>query len=222
MATKVSDRPDIEEQYRDAEDALGMGTGKAARPVSLGDGIEGAISRAEDAGYKVLWDSQTGEMSFVNLNMVRQVLRLTREDGSYVYTSQRPDITPERGTLLCLLCPDHPEREARMAMGFKTNETCRKTNIRTETDVEYHMRARHKRAWNMLERVQARVKEDEDRRFQRLMLERLTTAAAPVSSAGAAVQTVSETCADCGEEITAKPKGMHFARLNHRKRQHGG
>ena len=84
----------------------------------------------------------------------------------------------------------------------------------------------------MYEAAEKRRIDEEERVLRRLNIESLTRLSPSVagtvaeanggSGSGTSTATVSETCPDCGETLTANRQGMHLKRLNHRKKFHGG
>ena len=133
-------------------------------------------SSLASAGYVPVWDTQTGEPSVVNRNLLGFQLRKLRGDGTRAFTRIKPNRDPVRGTLKCMLHPDSPDRSRYAAIGFKS---CPKANLMTPFDVENHMKARHRKEWSTLESERLRTEREEERAFQRQMMAALGAAATP-------------------------------------------
>ena len=70
------------------------------------------VASLESAGYVYVYDTENGERSVVNRNMLETQLQKLREDGTRYFTTVKPDVEPKRGTLKCLLHQDDPSRGA--------------------------------------------------------------------------------------------------------------
>ena len=123
------------------------------------------------AGHVYVYDTKTGEESQINRNMLGFQMMKTHPDGTRAFTLKKPDITPARGSLLCMLHPDAPNRKEYDRWGFKV---CPKANLMTEADVEQHMKARHKREWATIEKERVRGEKEADRALQRETLKAMT------------------------------------------------
>jgi len=155
----------IQEEVMLAEKAVEPGTYKGGEVVHEGDEevpVEMTAIELESAGWVYLYDMETGERSLCNRNMLHQVLKFTR-NGKRVFTTQKPNITPSRGTLKCLLHPDHPERPHFDELGLPT---CKKANLRSPYQVELHMQKRHKAEWAAIQRERQDAKERDERERQ--------------------------------------------------------
>lgn len=124
-------------------------------------------STVTSAGYVPIWNTQTGERSLTNRNMLPSQLKKVRKDGSRVFTIYKPSIEPVRGTYRCMLHAEVENREHYNTMGLAT---CPKANLTSPFQVERHMRSRHKVEWETLERERTERERNEDRAFQRQIL----------------------------------------------------
>mgnify|MGYP001562721305 CR=1 FL=1 len=126
------------------------------------------VDSVVSAGYVTIYDAKTGESSKANRNMLTSLLKETREDGSRVFTTRRPKISPFRGQFKCHLHSDDPNRPHYDAMGFAV---CRKANLTSPFQVMQHMQHRHKTEWATIQSEKAEQQRQEDREFQRTVLE---------------------------------------------------
>ena len=162
----VMERPETLERLRDAENALKRGD--KPQPVSLGAGIEGTIERISAAGRIALWDTKTGGVNeFNDVNTVKQALQWKYPDGTYRFTTTDPHIPQPVATYPCKLHKDAADREFFAKRGL---EVCRKV-LKTEDDVETHMKSRHKREWEALKQAREREKEAEERLVRRAIIQ---------------------------------------------------
>ena len=121
------------------------------------------------AGYSVIYDNRTGQASLTNNNMMPTQLKKRRDDGSLVFTTRRPNVTPiavERHC--CMLHPTDPNRSYYDALGLPT---CRKANLVSPFQVKRHMQRRHKVEWSTLEDERERREKEEDRTYQRAVVD---------------------------------------------------
>lgn len=155
------------------------------KDVIHADGDSAIVASAlKSAGYRWIYDTRTGERSLTNVNMLPKQLQKRREDGSPVFTVEKPRVEPPRGTNLCLLHVDHPERARFDVMGLPT---CRKGNLMGGYHVKRHMEKRHRQEWLMLEEERLRQEKEDERGFQRAVLLAAAEHASvqlPVASAG--------------------------------------
>ncbi|KKN74734.1 hypothetical protein LCGC14_0387760 [marine sediment metagenome] len=126
------------------------------------------VKELSSAGYVYVWDSRTGERAPVLYYMLPSILRRRREDGSFIWTTNNPGITPKRGTHKCLLHKDNPNREEYDKMGLKT---CRKSNIINAFEVKQHMSKKHPKEWEAIEDQRKERERQEDRSFQKSLYE---------------------------------------------------
>ena len=227
----VTKEKHIEELVLDAK--------KAAEEQVNTAGMPGSVVNLQSAGFVYIWDSLTGEHSIVNKNMLRNLLTRTRADGSRVFTTVQPPITPYRGKELCLLHGQHPDRPKWDKLGLSyckpSDPQGGKSNLRTPQDVKLHMQHRHKNDWNTIEAENRRQIEEEERQLRHLNLKILggqftptapapapVAQEAPVVKAPKVVQAeVSGQCPKCSETLTGKGEfGLKTAMRWHDKRKH--
>ena len=157
----TNNNPAIEEMMRDAEMADEPGDLKAGKVISATADMTMSTSELQSAGYVYVYDNRTGDRSVVNRNMLQQQLEKRREDGSFAFSTRKPEgVEPATGTLKCFLHEDDPNREKYDRMGIVR---CRKSNFFTELDRERHLRFRHPRAWATLESERTRGERDAER-----------------------------------------------------------
>ena len=163
----TNNNPAIEEMMRDAEMADEPGDLKAGKVISASADMTMSTSELQSAGYVYVYDNRTAKRSVVNRNMLQQQLGKQREDGSFAFSTRKPEgVEPVMGTLKCFLHEDDPNREKYRQMGFVQ---CIKSNLLTELDRERHLRFRHPRAHATLENE--RTREDRDaERLERIAL----------------------------------------------------
>jgi len=157
----TNNEPAIEEMMRDAEMADEPGDLKAGKVISATADMTMSTSELQSAGYVYVYDNRTGDRSVVNRNMLQQQLEKRREDGSFAFSTRKPEgVEPATRTLKCFLHEDDPNREKYDRMGIVR---CRKSNFFTELDRERHLRFRHPRAWATLESERTRSERDAER-----------------------------------------------------------
>lgn len=197
------------------------------------------LQEVQSAGYVLVWDKRDGEVSMVNRNMLRpQLEKRDSETGDRVFTTDRRLApVPKRGSLLCMLHTDHPERKYHEGLGFVT---CRKSNLVSALDLRTHMEHRHQREWAALEEDRLGIIQEEERQVRQRLIARQFPEQ-PVASAEELVAPVEEpvevpvdvselvswTCkaADCGVTLTARTraalggkKGAHRRNTHPRRR----
>jgi len=115
-----------------------------------------AISELSSAGYVWMYDTQTGDPSRTNLNMLPEQLQKTREDGSRRFTTNDPGFRPVVGTIKCMLHADDPSRETYSAMGLPV---CPKATILSKMSLLDHMRHKHPQENKMISQLTTDAKE---------------------------------------------------------------
>ena len=151
----------IEEMLRDAEEAAEPGGTKAGTVISQSQDMTMTTSELQSAGYVYVYDTVTGKSSIVNRNMLSQILQKIRPDGSYVFSTKKPEnIEIVQGTLKCYMHPDDPDRAKHTKMGLIV---CKKSDFLTELDRLTHLKNRHPRAYATLELERTRSEREEDR-----------------------------------------------------------
>ena len=214
----VSD-PSILEQLLDM-DATGTTSGSSMdvnQVVHGGDAELDApmrISSIDEAAYLWVWHVETGARSRVNANMLQSQLSKKLEDGRRAFTTVDPQIPQAKGTVLCRLHADAPDRAIWAAMGFPT---CRKSNLRNEMELDLHMKHRHKSEYGEMSARADRSEREEDRMLNRSLLEALVgqaqaaqtiqnieTEAPKRSRRSYNAEPKTESCTECEETIEAK------------------
>ena len=152
----------VEEMLRDAEEAEEPGNMNGGATIGTTDGLSMTSTELRSAGWVYVYNNLTGSRSTVNRNMLQQQLQKRREDGSYIFTTQKPDIEPSMGSIKCVLHKDNPNREHYNRLGLPT---CRKSNIVASHDLRIHMEKRHRREWATIdgERIEKERKQELER-----------------------------------------------------------
>ena len=163
----TNDGTAIEEMLRDAEAAVEPGDMTMGQVISQSEDMTMTTHELQSAGWVYVYDTITADRSVVNRNMLPQQLQKQRLDGSYFFSTRKPEgVAPMVGELNCLLHADDPDREKYNRMGLVT---CTKIGFRNELNRDQHLRGRHPRAYATLENE--RVREDrEAERQERLAL----------------------------------------------------
>jgi len=170
----------IEEMVKDAEVAAEPGELKTKQVLHKGDDelpSPTMITEIKSAGWVYIYDTKTGDRSLCNRNMLPQHLRKKRADGSTVFTTIDPGFRPPQRTLKCMLHKDSPDRAHYDELGLAT---CTKDNLKSKYQVIRHMQKRHKMEWETIEQERKDIEKDEDRMFQRLMMNKAMTGEAPL------------------------------------------
>ena len=129
--------------------------------------IDVQVASLESAGYVYVYDTETGERSVINRNMLETQLSKLRPDGTRFFTTVKPAFEPKRGTLKCLLHKDDPDRGQYDSWGFPT---CNKSNLISEFQVNRHAQIRHRMEWQTIYDERERKEKEEERDFQRQLL----------------------------------------------------
>ena len=217
---------------------------------SIGGEPVGAKVREVDRGRWVyIYNTRTGKRK--KTNIVHRPFwdpgnpRAWRwPDGTMmVSTTPPPGITPFKGELMCLLHPDHPNREHYDSIGLK-GITCfeeggGKTNIPSEFHVGRHMR-RHPDARALIQKDDEKRERLEEREFQREMqrdmlqvvrgstpaapfTEEVPTAPATVTKPAARGPMTVLTCTECPKRFRAATQVRAQNKLKkHIIEEHGG
>ena len=157
----TNNEPAIEEMMRDAEMADEPGDLKAGKVISATTDMTMSTSELQSAGYVYVYDTRTASRSVVNRNMLQQQLTKQREDGSFTFSTRKPEgVEPIVGTLKCFLHEDDPNRDRYDKMGLIR---CIKSDFLNEMDRENHLRRRHPRAYATLENERTRGERDAER-----------------------------------------------------------
>jgi len=171
---KVIEDANIEQMIRDIQQVPEPGTTKPGQVLSDGKDTEGVpvtVGAISSAGYVMVYDSRTGEPSLCNKNMLPAQLKKKREDGSYVFTLNKPAIKLKRGQLKCILHPDNPKRAHYDEMGLPV---CKKANLINQFQVTRHMEHKHKDEYKAIQLEIKEVEEKRQREFQERILNMAT------------------------------------------------
>jgi len=168
----------IEELIRRAQKAEEPGSLAQNQVLATGDEKDAAlpsptvVNTMTSAGYVWIYDSVTGEVSKTNRNMLKSQLGKKRPDGSFVFTTVKPNIVFKAGgDLKCMLHKDGPNRALYDTLGLPV---CPKANLRNPYEVRRHMQKRHKTAWESLEEERKEKERQEELSVRRLMVEGMT------------------------------------------------
>ena len=188
MAVQNTEAATLEQETREllavmvgqAEKAPEPGTMKVRDILNAGsESLETpmVIKSLTSAGYRWMYDTETGERSLTNLNMLPAQLRKLRVDGTPVFTIHKPAVAPRQGTQKCLLHKDNPDRKHYEELGFKE---CPKSNLPSQFMVEQHMAHRHRVEWATIQQERTKQREDERWEFEKAILQQ---AARPLATA---------------------------------------
>ena len=169
----------IHELLRDAEIAEEPGDMKAGKVLGSSGGLTMTASELQSAGWVYVYNVRTGDRSMVNRNMLEQQLQKTFDDGTYAFSTKKPDgVIPRNGNLKCLLHADDPNRDEYDRMGLPR---CNKANLVAQHDLKMHMEKRHRREWASIdgqiqeeERLRDRERDDRLADALRLLVENNT------------------------------------------------
>ena len=167
----------IEELMNEAEDAPEPGSLRKGASVHSASGtvpLSMTVSELQTAGYTYIYDRRDGSRSKTNNDMLHVQLEKRDDTGERIYTTVKPDYEPVKGTLKCMLHKDQPEREHYDVMGL---ETCSKSNLTSEYQVQRHMQNRHRMEWATISEENERIERETERAFQRAMMEAVSRGA---------------------------------------------
>ena len=180
-------------------------------------------SSVESAGYVYIWDTQTGKSSVCNRNMLTPTLGKLRKDGSRFFTTVKPNFEPHGGQHKCLLHESDENRAQYDELGLAV---CTKDNLDSPYQVTVHMQARHPQEAATIEDINATAQREEDREFQRVLIQAAARGAALPTDAAPAKpvrEPVIVQCEECGTEFDGYNKMIATNRLKaHTKKEHGG
>jgi len=174
--------------------------------------IDVQIASLESAGYVYVYDTENGERSVVNRNMLESQLQKMRPEGTRYFTTVKPDKEPKRGTLKCLLHSDDPDRGQYDIWGFAT---CNKSNLISEFQVNRHVQIRHRMEWQTIYEEKERKEKEEERNFQRQLLG-LATRTGPQPQATISAEAQFDTCT-CGQEYRVGYIAQHQRGKKHQR-----
>lgn len=131
------------------------------------DGLESTVkTMGDDIVY--VYDTLTGQRSMCLKYMLPQQLKKKRKDGTRVFTVFDPEIEQKSGMFKCLLHPENENREHYDELGLAT---CNKSNLVSEYHMNRHMQKKHKDEWNVIQAEVIKKEKEEERNFQRSLLE---------------------------------------------------
>jgi len=127
------------------------------------------ISSIRSAGYVKVYNTETGDESLCNRNMLDSQLRKRLPSGKLAFSIYPIEgLKPNVGTLKCMLHSEGPNRDAYDEMGLPV---CPKSNIRNKHEVTRHMQKRHPVEWAAIQDMKREQKEEEERLFRERQLE---------------------------------------------------
>ena len=179
-------------------------------------------SIVESAGYVYIWDTQTGKSSVCNRNMLTSTLGKLRKDGTRFFTTIKPNFEPHGGQHKCLLHESDENRAEYDELGLAV---CTKDNLDSPYQVTRHMQTRHPQEAATIEDINATAQREEDREFQRVLIQAAARGAA-LPTAAASAKPVREPvivqCEECATEFDGYNKMIATNRLKaHTKKEHG-
>ena len=178
--------------------------------------VDVQVASLESAGYVYVYDTETGERSVINRNMLETQLSKLRPDGTRFFTTVKPAFEPKRGTLKCLLHPDDPDRGQYDSWGFPT---CNKSNLISEFQVNRHVQIRHRMEWQTIYEERERQEKEEDREFQRQLLGLASQTGTATQSARttSASGTINYTACGCGGQVREGYVAQHTRSKKHQR-----
>ena len=151
----------VQEMMRDAEQAEEPGNMKQGAVVGNSNGMAMTATELQSAGWVYVYSTRTGDRSTVNRNMLEQQLQKKFEDGSYAFTTRKPEgIEPAKGKIKCMLHKDDPNRGLYDTWGLPY---CRKANIVASHDLRIHMEKRHRREWATIDGERQELEKQEEK-----------------------------------------------------------
>jgi len=178
--------------------------------------VDVQVASLESAGYVYVYDTENGERSVVNRNMLETQLSKLRPDGTRFFTTVKPAFEPVKGTLKCLLHKDDPDRGQYDIWGFPT---CNKSNLVSEFQVNRHVQIRHRMEWQTIYDERERKEKEEERAFQRqlLGLAAQTGAAGQGAGPGDASTAINYTPCGCGGSVREGYIAQHTRSKKHQR-----
>jgi len=141
----------------------------------------GSTNDGRDADELVsVWSLLDGTESRVLKHKLGEVLRKRTLTGAQVFwvpgMPGKPPKAEAGSELLCLLHPDNAEREWLNDIGLVA-QTCRKSNLRSEFDLQNHMLHRHQQEFSLIETAREQEARQQQDELVRLQIEAMTGAA---------------------------------------------
>ncbi len=108
---------------------------------------------------------------------VRSKLALRQPNGTPVWTLKDPGVRPKLGNTLCMLHPDHKNRQRYDSMGLGI---CMNGHIKNEEyELELHMKTKHPKEWATIQRAEEKDKERRREAREDAMLAAMQASVAP-------------------------------------------
>lgn len=152
-----------------------------------------------DAGYVKMYRTDTGEECLTNRNMLLTQLRKKHPEdhpmaGQRVFSLERVEVSKvKREEHTCML---HPESPQRAAFDDLSLPYCRKSNLVSAFEAQQHMQNKHPREWAVIESMRRDAERQEDRQFQKSILD--------LATSGKAVGNAPDSGLNPGEVATAE------------------
>lgn len=137
--------------------------GEGDRPPMVVSSVSG-----NDKVY--VYDTVTGQRSTILRYMLSATLQKKHKDGSRAFTTADPKIEQKVGKMKCLLHPDNEKRAHYDELGLPL---CNKSNLVSAYHVNRHMQKKHKDEWSVISAEATAKEKEEDRKFQRGLLEKV-------------------------------------------------
>ena len=180
--------------------------------------MEVQVASLESAGYVYVYDTENGDKSVINRNMLETQLSKLRPDGTRFFTTVKPAFEPVKGKLKCLLHKDDPDRGQYDSWGFAT---CNKSNLISEFQVNRHVQIRHRMEWQTIYEERERQEKEEERNFQRQLLglaaQRGTQTQAPRADDAGIQGTIIYSPCECGGSVREGYVAQHTRSKKHQR-----
>ncbi len=204
VVAKIEEDAHVEEELARAKNEQGVGDAPSLDELQkilkgTGNTLGGLQSSAEDM---IVYNRYDGEPSTITTDQAGQRLRVRFDDshpwaGKLVWTTKAPESPPRPGVLLCPLHPESQERAYMDELRF-TGILCRKSNMKTEMDVQDHFQGKHKKIYKAVEAD----KERQIKLQQMELMREQTNAMKAMAAAQGANGTGTETTAQAVEEVS--------------------
>ena len=171
MAISTENDALIQQMIQDAKPAPEPGTAIKGQVIHSGDDTLESPMIGKDitsAGYVYVYDTETGDRSVINRNMLLPQLKKKKPNGKPAFTVIDPHIKQVKGSCKCMLHPDDPKRAYYDTLGLPV---CKKSNLTSPFQVRRHMQKRHKQEWETIQEETRLIKEEEEKAFQRLIIQ---------------------------------------------------
>lgn len=211
---KIEEDAHVEEELARAKTEQGVGDAPSLDDLQnilkgTGSTLGGLQSSAESL---TIYSRYDGESSDITTDQAGQRLRVRFDDshpwaGQLVWTTKAPENPPRPGELLCPLHEKSDERAYMNELRF-TGIICRKSNMKTEMDVQDHFQGKHKK-------IHKAVEADKARQIQLQQMELMKEQTNAMKAMAAAQNgTGTETEAQTVEEVSESTAGETVQRCN--------